>query len=286
MKKKAFVEITNVCNLSCSFCHKTKRKPRFMSVSDFFIAAEKLRPFAEYLYFHLMGEPLLHPDLPELFDIADSLGFKVIITTNGTFLSVKKAELFSAKSLHKISISLHSFEEREEGSRERLDSYLNSCFDFCREGAERGIICVLRLWNLGGEESLNDYIIEKMQEHFKHKKSEWKELYSGYRIQEKIFLEWGERFLWPDEQGEALGEDAFCYGLSDQVGVLVDGSVVPCCLDAEGAVTLGNIFSQSLDEILSSERAEALKASFRDRCIKENLCLSCGYARAKNYKKR
>ena len=74
MPKKAFLEITNVCNLSCSFCHKTKRPLRYMSEEEFTLAASRLRPFAEILYFHLMGEPLLHPKLGRFFEIAGEMG--------------------------------------------------------------------------------------------------------------------------------------------------------------------------------------------------------------------
>ncbi len=281
MPNKAFLEITNVCNLSCSFCHKTKRVPMFMSKQSFSEAAEKLRGFADYLYFHLMGEPLLHPDIAEFFDIAHSLGFKVIITTNGTLLQKRADTLIGAPSLHKVSISLHCHEANQNNIP--LDRYLKECFDFCLAASKSGKICVLRLWNIGGEEANNSYIIERMHEYFDREGAEWKEIYSGYRICERVYLEWGERFEWPDEDGEYLGENISCFGLRDQVGVLCDGSVVPCCLDADGAITLGNIFEDSLENILSSERAIALKASLQSRCVKEPLCQRCGYANMKKY---
>ncbi len=283
MPNKAFLEITNVCNLSCSFCHKTKRPPAFMSREQFAHAAKKLRPYADYLYFHLMGEPLLHPDIGDFFKIADELGFKVIITTNGTLLDKRASELISAPSLHKVSISLHSFEGNGGEGQGALDRYLDTCFDFCSKAAERGIISVMRLWNIGGEDNLNGYIISRMHEYFDRGENEWLQIYSGYRIKEKIYLEWGERFDWPDESGAYVGESISCFGLRDQVGVLVDGSVVPCCLDADGRITLGNIFEMSLEEILSSERAKSLRASLERRSVKERLCLHCGYAKQKKY---
>ncbi len=283
MLKKAYLEITNVCNLSCSFCHKTKRRGAFMSVENFREAAGKLRPFVDYLYFHLMGEPLLHPRLAELFEISAEMGFKVIITTNGTLLGSRGDELLGAGALHKVSVSLHSFEAGDTGREGGFEEYLFSVFDFCAKAAERGVICVLRLWNIGGDESLNSDIIERMHAYFDRGGDTWTETYSGYRIKDKVFLEWGDRFEWPDEDGEYLGENITCYGLRDQVGVLVDGSVVPCCLDADGAVTLGNIFEQSLDEILSSERAVALKTSLQCRRVSEPLCQRCGYANQKKY---
>lgn len=274
MPKKAYLEITNVCNLSCSFCHGTKREPRFISTEEFKIAAEKLRPFADYLYFHLLGEPLLHPDLAEFLEISENLGFKVNITTNGTLLNEKSNILLNAKPLRKVSISLHSYEVNSIGMT--LDEYLEMCFDFCKKAAEKGIIAVMRLWNKGGFDTLNSEILEKMHLYFG---GEWQQLYSGYKLTEYVFLEWGELFDWPDINAEDYGGNHSCYGLRDQVGVLVDGTVVPCCLDAEGDINLGNIFESSLSEILSSSRAENLKKSFQTRNVTEELCRRCGYAK-------
>lgn len=285
MPNKAFLEITNECNLSCSFCHGTKRKLQYMDTEHFRHAATELRGFADYLYFHLMGEPLLHPELGELFEIADSLGFKVILTTNGTLLCEKSDILLSAKSLYKVSVSLHSYEAN--AYFDSLKTYLTGCFEFCEKASDKGIISVLRLWNLGGEEALNNKIIGLMHKAFdKEENAQWKEIYSGYKIRERLFLEWGNIFKWPDIDGEEYGGGHFCYGLRDQVGVLVDGTVVPCCLDADGAINLGNIFSTPLAHILSSERALALRRSFEQRSVTEPLCVRCGYASEKNYKKQ
>jgi len=280
MPNKAYLEITNACNLSCSFCHGTKRPIRSLSVEEFTHAARELRNFAEFLYFHLMGEPLLHPKLGEFFEIAHSMGFKTVITTNGTLLQRRSDVLLSAPSLYKVSISLHSFEANEQGID--FEKYLLDCFRFCESAAERGIIAVLRLWNQGGKDSLNEKIIRTMHEFFDGSETkEWKVTYSGYRIKDKIFLEWGELFEWPDTDAEYCGDDHSCYGLRDQVGVLSDGTVVPCCLDADGSIPMGNIFSTPLSDILSSERAVRLKESFQTRRITEKLCKRCGYAHSK-----
>ena len=273
MPKKAYLEITNVCNLQCTFCHGTKREPRFISVEEFTSAAKKLRPFADNLFFHLLGEPLLHPDIEEFLKISHDLGFRVNITTNGTLLKERESALLLSKSLRKVSISLHSFEANTLGFS--VDEYLLMCFEFCKKCADKGIIAVMRLWNKGGADSLNSYIISKMQEFFV---GQWKELYSGYKLEEYVFLEWGEFFEWPDMDADDFGGDHSCYGLRDQIGVLCDGTVVPCCLDAEGDIALGNIHTDDLGGILNSERAQALRQSFCTRNITEPLCRRCGYA--------
>ena len=273
MLKKAYLEITNACNLRCNFCHGTKRDIKYLSEEEFTLAATKLRGVTEYLYFHLMGEPLLHPKLPDFFRIAGDLGFKVILTTNGTLLPKKTDLLLQAKPLHKVSISLHSYEANDIGIA--LEDYLQGCFDFCAKAAQAGIIAVMRLWNIGGEDALNRTILDGMHTAFP---GDWVQTRSGYRLADKVFLEWGERFEWPDPEADYVGKHHTCYGLRDQIGVLSNGTIVPCCLDAEGNIPLGNIFTDEMEDVLASPRAVALKRSFENRNITEELCLRCGYA--------
>ncbi len=277
MPNKAFLEITNRCNLACSFCHGTKRTPSYISEADFLVAAKRLRSFCDYLYFHLMGEPLLHPKLDKFFDIAYDLGFKVIITTNGTLLKEKTDVLLKAKALHKVSISLHAYEANALPFS--LDEYLEKCFEFCDKASNAGIISVMRLWNVNGMDALNEKILEKMHSFFDEEETlKWQSIYSGYKIRDKIFLEWGKLFDWPDINGKYFRNDHSCYGLRDQVGILCDGTVVPCCLDADGAIPLGNILQTPLEEILATERAIAIKNSFITKKVTEPLCQRCGYA--------
>jgi radical SAM protein with 4Fe4S-binding SPASM domain len=283
MLKKAYFEITNVCNLSCSFCPKTKRPPRFVSVDEFRSVAEKLRGRVEYLYLHLMGEPTIHPRLREILNVAGALGFRVIITTNGTTLSKTGDVLIDADEVYKISISLHSFEANSEGETKEMESYLSDCFGFALRAAREGKICVFRLWNLNGENTvgqnkLNAFILDRMRHYFGE---EWTDTRSGKRICDKIFLEYGEKFEWPDPEndGKIGNEDLFCHGLRDQIGILSDGTVVPCCLDSEGTVRLGNIFDSTLEDILSSPEAVRFYDSFTKRKSPTALCSNCGYAK-------
>ena len=273
MLKKAYLEITNECNLACTFCHGTKRAVRYLTREEFTHTARELRKHSDYIYFHLMGEPLLHPLLGEFLEIAESLGFRVIITTNGTLLREKGDVLLSSPALHKVSISLHAYEANCLDMT--LSEYLGGCFDFCKKASARGVISVMRLWNIGGEDSENGTILEKMKNFFPN---EWQDVRKGYRLSDKIFLEWGDKFDWPDEDAEICSDCHSCYGLRDQVGVLSDGTVVPCCLDADGVIALGNIFNESLSDILEKPRATALRRSFETRKIKEPLCLRCGFA--------
>ena len=283
MLKKAYFEITNVCNLSCSFCPKTKRTPRFVSLDEFRSVAEKLKGSVEYLYLHLMGEPTIHPNLREILNIAGDLGFKIIITTNGTTLARTGDVLIEAAGVYKISISIHSFEANFDRENKQMEEYLSDCFEFAIRAARMGKICVFRLWNLDGENTvgqnkLNVLILDQMRRYFGDAGVDTR---SGKRIANKIFLEYGEKFEWPDPEndGKIGDEDLFCHGLRDQIGILSNGTVVPCCLDSEGTVSLGNIFESALDEILSSPEAVRFYDSFTKRKSPTALCSNCGYAR-------
>jgi len=268
---RVYVEITNICNLSCSFCHGHSRKPGRMDREAFARILEQLEGKTKYLYYHLMGEPLTHPELPAFLEMAADKGFRSVITTNGTLLKKRGPELIAAKP-HKVSISLHSF-EKEAG--DAFARYLEEAAAFADEAGKAGILVVFRLWNRGYDGGKNDRILEFLRNRLP---GPWAENTRGYRIRDRLFLEWGDRFLWPDREAPVQSEEVFCYGLRDHFGILLDGSVVPCCLDSEGAITLGNIFREDLEQILSSPRAEAMVRGFQCRSATEDLCRRCGYA--------
>ena len=275
MLDKIYLEITNVCNLDCSFCHKTARSKKRMSQAEFDLLLRKIEGKAKYLFFHLMGEPTLHPQLPRFIEAAREKGFLPVITTNGSLLRQRGEALLSALP-YKISISLHA----PEANAAFCDAeYLPSCVSFAKEAASRGCFVALRLWNLGSDAD-NTQILSFLHDAFP---GEWRDIRGGssQRLCERVFLEWGERFDWPDPALPACDPDAdrFCYGLRDQIGVLVDGTVVPCCLDADANLALGNLFESELDEILSSPRAKAIYDGFSRRRAIEPLCRKCGYAK-------
>lgn len=271
--RKVYVEISNLCNLSCSFCPGTKRPVRRMTVAEFESLMPKLRPYTDYLYFHLMGEPLCHPHLQTFLEIAHRCGFRVILTTNGTLLKKMQDVLLAAKALHKINISLHAFEAND--LQVPFGDYLDACFRF-GEAVNGERIVVYRLWNHGGQESFNAQILHRMKDYFPEP---WAQERSGIRIGQRVYLENADRFQWPDLSAEVEDAPVFCYGLKDQIGVLCDGTVVPCCLDHEGDIPLGNLFSQDLDAILASPRAQKLYRGFQCGKAEEPLCQHCDYAR-------
>ena len=274
MLKKAYVEITNRCNLSCAFCPNTARSPRSMSVEEFDLVLERLGDAVRYVYLHVMGEPLGHAELGGILAAAAARGKKVCTTTNGTLLEKRCEVLLAAPTLHKVSVSLHSFEGNDLPESSQA-AYLESVWRFADRAAAQGIIVALRLWNEGGMEERNGDILAFLRGKCP---GEWPEGRDGsFRMRDHLYLERAQKFDWPDLAAEESGTE-FCYGLRDQIGILADGTVVPCGLDHEGDIALGNIFKMSLEEILESERARALREGFSRRRPTEELCRRCGYA--------
>jgi len=271
--QKVYLEISNICNLSCRFCPGTRRKPKIMNEAEFSVLLPRLRPWTDFLYFHLMGEPLCHPLLADYLKLAGEHGFRVILTTNGTLLQKQQTILLSSPALHKVNISLHAFEANDLSVP--FEDYLRQCFAFGK-AAEGKKIIIFRLWNQGGADKRNADILSVLESVFP---KPWVEERRGIRIGNRVYLEYGDKFDWPDLRAEDQGNQVFCYGLRDQIGVLCDGTVVPCCLDHDGDLALGNLLESDLDEILESERAQAIYQGFKQRYAAEELCRKCGYAK-------
>ena len=270
---KIYLEISNLCNLSCAFCPGTKRPKKALTEAEFSELLPKIRPYTDFLYFHLMGEPLLHRDLPRFLELAGDAGFKVILTTNGTLLPKRQELLLNSPALHKVNISLHAFEANDLTIPFR--DYLTGCFQFGKAVEGRTLISY-RLWNQGGQDDRNSEILTAMKEFFPEP---WVQERRGLRIGQRVYLEYGDKFDWPDLSATDGGESVFCHGLRDQLGILCDGTVVPCCLDHEGDIALGNLFRDTMEEILESPRAKAIYEGFSQRKAAEELCRKCGYAR-------
>ena len=271
MYSRVYVEITNICNMACSFCHGHNRAPRQITEAEYAHLLAQLSGITQYIYHHLMGEPLIHPLLPRFIQMASQAGFHPMITTNGTLLD-SRADALLGKGLHKVNISLHSFEGQQPDAHRQ---YIEKIAAFAEKANQDGTIISMRLWNNGCDEGRNQLTLAFLQEHLS---GQWMPNTRGYRIRDGLFLEWGDRFVWPDLTAPDYGDRVFCYGLRDHFGILCDGTVVPCCLDSDASVALGNAFHENLSDILSSPRAKAIANGFRCRKAVEEFCRRCGYA--------
>ncbi len=277
--KRIYIEITNACNLNCSFCPDYKRKREFMSREDFELILKKISPYTKYIFFHVMGEPFLHPLLPEFLDIADRYSLKVNITTNGVLLGKRAHEIIGKPALRQLNVSLHSFDDNRQSITKA--EYMENIFKFIRDTRRYETLVAMRLWNLDDtlENEKNGEMLSMIEKEFSldYKISEAEFDARGLTIQKNIFVNQGRRFVWPSADGEYIGDRGFCYGLRTHFAVLADGSVVPCCLDSEGVLTLGNLKTQPLEEIISSERAVDFYNGFTQKRAVEPLCQKCGY---------
>lgn len=274
MIQRCYLEITNRCNLRCTFCPGCSRTPQKMDEETFERLTDRLVGQVRFLYFHLMGEPLLHPLLPQFICRAREKGFVPVVTTNGTLLD-RRPDLVEAAP-YKVQISLHALSGNEGMEMSR---YIAGVAAYARKAAEKGTLVIVRLWNLSDDDastsSMNALWLDELTCYLPRP---WTERPDGWRLAHNIYVEYDHRFEWPDATLPELSRQHFCYALRNQVGVLVDGTVVPCCLDSEGQLALGNLCEQTLDAILQSDRAQALYDGFSRHEPSEELCRRCGYA--------
>lgn len=278
--KKAYIEITNVCNLSCAFCPGTSRVPRYMSAAGFETVLQKLSGVTEHLYFHVMGEPLLHPEVAHFLKLCGTYGYRVNITTNGLLIKEQTETLIASMALRQVNFSLHSQEKVVNGAE--LENYFEDIFDFTDRALTKGDIYIsLRLWNLSSESAgrYNKLITEKLEQRYKLEISIMEAIQQTNRIKlcKNLFLSSAEVFPWPVITADETSSEGFCRGLRDQVAILVDGTVVPCCLDSDGIIKLGNIYEQDFQQIINSERGRELYEGFSRRQAVEELCRKCDY---------
>ena len=279
--KKIYIEITNMCNLKCSFCPDTKRKKSFMSVQEFSEIAKKINRFTNLITLHVKGEPLMHPNLKEILDVCKENNLKVNITTNGTLIKEKKNTLLNSSALRQLNISLHSLSQNEnmENSSEK---YLEDIFEAVDEltKANKELYISYRLWNLKNisENDENSYILNKLAEEYNNPNLKEKAKENEFvELDRNIFLNQDIEFNWPNINGEIISESGTCRGLRDQIAILVNGDIVPCCLDQDGEIKLGNIFENTLEEILNSSLSKEIKKGFEEGRLVHNLCKKCGY---------
>ncbi len=269
--KKIYIEITNKCNLNCTFCSRTKKPFRELSIDEFKTIIDKIKDYTDYVYFHVQGEPLLHKNLKEFLDICEDNNIKVNITTNGTLIN-KYVEIFnSSKSLRQINISLHSDNNK--------DNYLDEVFNSCKK-ISSNIYISYRIWNLNTLKPTKELVdvIDKLAEYYDLDEDTKNRLLTDKSIKVDInrFVDKDNLFQWPD-MNNSVETNGKCYGLNTHIGILSDGTVVPCCLDANGVINLGNIFKETLEDILNKKMSTEIVEGFKNNKAIHPLCRKCDF---------
>ena len=279
--KKIYVEITNSCNLKCSFCPENKREKLFMRLNEFENIIKQIKDYTNLIALHVKGEPLLHPDLEKILKICEENDILVNITTNATLLEKNVDMLIASKAVRQLNLSLHSINKNENTDIYNFEQYIQSVFNATRKILkESKIIISYRLWNLENieENSENYRILKELESEFKINdlvNIAKKEMF--VKLAENAFLNQDLEFVWPSMNSNVISECGTCWGLRNQVAILVNGDVVPCCLDENGEINLGNIHKSTFEEILDTNLAKKLIKGFEENKIIHNLCKRCGF---------
>lgn len=259
--KKIYIETTNLCNLNCDFCIKNRRKKEIMTIQNFKIILSKIKNYTNYIYLHILGEPLLNPKLNEFILLASNEGFNINITTNGYLIDKIKDN----KNIRQVNISLHSFDVKYNVE---LKKYLNNIFDSVEELIKNDTYISLRLWV---KNKYSEDIINEVNNYYKVN------ITKNTKIKENLFFNFEKQFIWPDLNNSYYNESGKCYGLTDHIGILVDGTIVPCCLDTLGIINLGNIFKEEIDEILNKKTVIKMIEGFKNNKKEMELCKHCNF---------
>ena len=251
-----------------------------MSRDLFQTVLSEVAPYTRIITFHLMGDPLVHPDLRDFLDLAQTKELQVYFVTNGVLL--KDPELLLHPAIRQVSFSLHSFSDNFPDKDP--SAYLSKIFHFTEMAFKKRptLFINYRIWNLESQQgkiNKNEILFKKIEDHFSIR------IPRDWNYQEKknlnllryLSLHFETEFIWPAIDLPVLGSSGTCHGLKNHIGILVDGTVVPCCLDKEGNIPLGNLNNSSLREILASPRAQNIIQGFRNRQLIEELCQRCQY---------
>lgn len=279
---RVHVEITNICGLACAFCPPKVKPVKTMSLSFFEHVLKELRPYTKSLALHVMGDPLTLSNLVEYLELAGKYGFEVELTTSGYYLSKTPMEVLFHASVRQLNISLNSYNKNSLDLS--FEEYMLGVFKACDNKLQSypKPFINLRVWNLdekSSEAEFNKLLFGKLESFFGTQidtEKIYKDKIKSLRLAPKVLLNFDNYFEWPSLKSEHES-DATCYGLKSHIGILADGTVVPCCLDGEGVINLGNLNERALENILNSSRAKAIVEEFAHGKAVEELCKKCSY---------
>ncbi len=287
---KVNIEISNICNLQCSFCPEVIRTKKLMDESLFEKVIREVAPLTEQVCFHLMGEPLVHPKLERFLEICAQETVPVNLVSNGVLLTDKRAELLLHPIVRQVNFSLHSFNDNYPDKDH--DDYLEKIFKFTERAFEKrpDLYINFRLWNLPRVNEIENPVQQKNRSMLNKIEKRFDSLIANrldldfdvrlqksYKVKNRLYLHFDTEFVWPSLDLPTLGTRGTCKGLINHFGVLVDGTVVPCCLDKEAKIPLGSALELPIPEILESPRAKEILKGFRERRLVEELCQKCQY---------
>ena len=281
--KKVHIEITNICNLKCTFCPPKILPNGTMSLEKFDDLNVQLKPYTKELAYHIVGDPLVLTNLNEYLNISLKHDLKVNITTTANNINDKHYEALLNPTIKQINFSINSYNANSH--KKTLDEYLNPILDFVKFAQKQNheYFINFRIWNLDEEKSAKEFntkVFNKINEAFNtdiNIEEVYKQRPKNIRIDRKIFFNFDEYFNWPSLNNEIVSTKGFCYGLDSHFGILTNGDVIPCCLDQNACVKLGNTNNTQIDDILNSKRVKDIQNGFKKNILVEELCQKCEY---------
>ncbi len=279
---RIYIEITNVCGLSCSFCPTKSLPSKVMDLEFFEKIIKESKSYTKEIACHVVGDPLTNSNLINYLHILDKYSMKAMLTTSGYFLKKHSFETLFYNSVKQINISLNSFNKNDTSIT--FEQYITPILALCQAKLDRReeIFINLRVWNLDeimSEKSFNSTLFNRLSSFFDIKldlEDIYNERPKSIRLAYKILIHFDNYFEWPSLKNRIYG-DGTCQGLSSHIAILADGRVVPCCLDCDGVIELGDLHKESLDEILKNKRVISMLDGFRDGKATEELCQRCSY---------
>ncbi len=266
--KKIYIEITNRCNLKCDFCILNKRKINDITMDQYRIILDKIKGYTKEIYLHVLGEPLLHSNINEFISYANNNGFDVNETTNGYLID--KLKVYPKR----LNISLHSYNKKYGIS---LDDYLDKIFNYI-DLYRYNTYFSLRLWaNNNKNNDAIDYINKRYNLSLKNISNNQK-----IKIGKNLLIDTFHEFVWPDLDNNYYSEKGRCYGLINHMGILSDGTIIPCCLDSEGIINLGNIFNDDMGDVLNKDIVHDMINGFKNNKKCMELCRHCSFLEESN----
>ena len=272
--RRIYLEITPKCGLSCSFCPPHKQTGEPMPIALFERSAAQAATLTREVSLHVMGDPLTVENLSEYLDICAAHKLKVGLTTAGHLVNESRYDALLHPAIKQVNFSVASFAANTQ--KVALETYLAPLIAYAKTASQTDqIFTNFRLWNLDDRAetaAFNSAVLEVLTRSFTvEKRKDFAQLTSRVRLVYDVL------FTWPDLRGPVVSERGTCHGASGQLAILSDGRVVPCCLDSNGAITLGRVDDRGLKEILKTPRAQALRDGFNRGELIEPLCRRCGY---------
>ena len=265
MLKRVYLEITNACNLNCTFCTNSKGH-NYLNLLEIDNYTSQIKKHCDYIYLHVLGEPLLHPNFNEILNILDNKNISLQLVTNGTLL-YKYPDILNHKCLRKLSISIHSIDgiEVENSYFETIDILIRNVKDTQLE---------LRFYDFNN-------LSNKLRNYLDRLKKEYSfditNKQNSYKLKNNVYIYFQQFFKWPNINDPVVGDTGTCHGAIDMIAINSNSDVTICCLDPLAHNHIGNLKHMSLDEILNSEEYKKYINDFRNRKINSDLCKRCSY---------